>query len=622
MLENIHGPNDVKALDAKGRKALSADLRRVIIDTVARNGGHLASNLGTVELTVALHTVFDAPADKLIFDVGHQSYAHKLLTGRGEAFDRLRQRGGASGFLRPDESPFDVCATGHASSGISIALGLARARDLMGGKHSVCVVVGDGALTGGMCYEALNDAGESKTPLIVILNDNEMSISKNVGAMSGYLTGLRQSSPYRTLKRSLRSGLGRSGRVGTPILHALMRMRDSLRSLLIDGQFFEALGFEYQGPIDGHDTERLIRVLRRAKEAHAPVLIHVVTQKGHGYAYAEARPDDFHGVAPFFVDTGRLSQEGAPAYGSVMASELCRMAGTDARICAVTAAMPAGTGLTAFAQKFPERFFDVGIAEAHAVTMAAGLALAGMRPYVCVYSTFLQRAYDQLIEDVCMNHIPVTLLIDRAGLVGSDGATHQGAFDIAYLRQMPNMAVAAPRDARDLRRLMGLSLTLDGPIAIRYPRDASDMGPGMQERTEMKLGEWELLADGQDAIIFAVGRMVETALAASIELHGKGFSVGVVDARFIKPMDEALLREAAARVSLAVTLEEGVISGGFGAGVLEALARWGMKKDVLTLGMPDRFIEQGSIGEQMHDSGLTMGQVAGAIAARLEEGNA
>ncbi|MEA4897150.1 MAG: 1-deoxy-D-xylulose-5-phosphate synthase [Christensenellaceae bacterium] len=619
MLTNIRTPEDIKGLTPKQRIALAQELRGVIIETVSNNGGHLASNLGMVELTIALHTALNAPEDKLVFDVGHQTYAHKLLTGRCDRFFTLRQHGGITGFLRPDESPYDVCATGHASSGISTALGLARARDLMGARHAVAVVVGDGALTGGMCYEALNDAGQSKTPLIVVLNDNEMSISKNTGALSGYLTGLRQSGPYRSVKRALREGLSRMPHLGTPVLRVLTRLRDALRSLLIDGQFFEALGFEYQGPIDGHDTERLIRVLRRAVKAQRPVLVHVVTKKGLGYAYAEQRPDDFHGIAPFFVDTGRPASEGAAAYGAVMASELGAIAELDARVCAVTAAMPSGTGLTAFQQRFPERTFDVGIAEAHAVSMAAGLALAGMRPFVAIYSTFLQRAYDQLISDVCLQRLPVTLLIDRAGLVGSDGATHQGAFDLCYLCAMPGMAVAAPRDARDLRRLMRLSLTLDGPLAIRYPRDACDMGPGMQERTALALGEWETLAAGRDAVILAVGRMVETALAVSIELHGKGLGVGVVDARFIKPLDTAMLKRLSTEALLLVTLEEGVLAGGLGAAVLRQLADWNAPARVMALGLPDRFVEQGTVAEQLGDCGLTMPQIAEAIRSRLQE---
>ncbi|MEG1514998.1 MAG: 1-deoxy-D-xylulose-5-phosphate synthase [Clostridia bacterium] len=618
MLELITCPADLRKLTNAQLRDLAGEIREVIIDTVSKGGGHLASNLGAVELVLALHLVFDAPHDKLVFDVGHQAYAHKLLTGRYARFSTLRTRGGVAGFLRPDESPFDVCATGHASSAISTALGLARARDLMGDDNQVVAIVGDGAMTGGLCYEALNDAGQSGAPIIVVLNDNAMSISHNVGALSGYLTGLRQSTPYRRFKSGVRNGLDRLPRVGAPIKRALEKGRDALKLLFLDGQFFEALGFEYQGPIDGHDLKRLRKVLTQAKHAGRPVLLHVVTQKGHGYAYAEARPDQFHGVAPFFVDTGKAIGEQHVTSGQIMAAELTDMAQTDARVCAITAAMLTGTGLGAFAAAYPARFFDVGIAEGHAVSMAAGMALSGMRPYVAIYSTFLQRAYDQLIEDVCLQKLPVTLLVDRAGLVGSDGATHQGAFDLAFLRAMPNMTVAAPRDARDLRRLMRLSLAMDGPMAIRYPKDAQDMGPGMQKLGDMRVGEWELLADGENVMILAVGQMVERALGVSIELNGRGIVCGVVDARFIKPMDERMLFEVAKRVKLLVTLEEGVLAGGFGAAVLEALAQGGVRVAVLPLGMPDRFIEQGTTQEQTEDCGLSVEQVTSAIQARLK----
>ena len=619
MLEKIHTRADLCGLSRKELSDLAQEMRQVIIETVARNGGHLASNLGAVELTLALHRAFELPQDKLVFDVGHQSYAHKLLTGRWERFSTLRQRGGLGGFLRPDESDCDACVTGHASTAISTALGMARSRDIMGGRHQVVAVVGDGALTGGMCYEALNDAGQSGTRIIVVLNDNEMSISHNVGALSGYLTQLRQSSPYRSLKRAVRGGLDRVPKVGPGVLRALEKGRDALKSLFVDGKFFQALGFEYQGPIDGHDVGRMEKVFRRARDSAGPVLIHVVTRKGNGYAPAEQAPDQYHGVAPFFVDTGKAQDAGHTAYGQIMCSELKRMAETDARVCAVTAAMPGGTGLAGFGQAYPDRFFDVGIAEEHGVTMAAGLALAGMRPYVAIYSTFLQRAYDQILEDVCLQRLPVTLLVDRAGLVGSDGATHQGAFDLAYLCQMPGMTVAAPRDERDLRRLMALSLTMDGPMAIRYPKDACDMGPGMQERGPLQPGEWELLADGGDVMILAVGRMVELALTVSIELNGKELSCGVVDARFVKPMDAQRLEWAVGRAALLVTLEEGVVRGGFGSQVLGYLADKGLKASVLTLGLPDRFVEQGSVGEQMEDCGLTRDQVCCKILERLWE---
>ncbi len=617
MLESIQSPETLKGMSLKELNQLATEIREKLLQTVSVNGGHLASNLGVVELTIALHVVYDCPSDKLIFDVGHQAYAHKLLTGRGPRFDSLRKAGGIGGFPRTEESPYDAFTTGHASTALSAALGMARARDLMGGTHQVVAVVGDGALTGGMCYEALNDAGQSETAMVVVLNDNEMSISKNVGALSGHLTTLRQSNPYRRAKRAISAGLDKIPKVGRPILHSIERVRDSLKSLVIDDKFFGALGFEYQGPIDGHDIGRLIRVLRRAKLSGRPVLVHVVTKKGSGYEPAEDSPDVFHGVPPFDVVNGRIVKKSGMRNGQAMAAELAAIADSDIRVTAVTAAMPDGTGLKLFQKRHPDRFFDVGIAEEHAVTMAAGLAISGMRPFVAIYSTFLQRAYDQLIVDVCLQKLPVTILIDRAGLVGPDGATHQGAFDMAFLRSMPNMVVASPRDVRDLRRLLRLSLEHDGPMAIRYAQEADDMGPHMQENAPLEVGRWELLSAGEDAMILAVGRMVETALNAAIKLVGKGIRCGVIDARFIKPLDEAMLREAAERHPLIVTLEDGVLMGGFGSAVLEKLAELGIQTDVVTLGIPDRFIEQDTFSGQMAECGLTTPQVVEKILSRV-----
>lgn len=617
MLKDIQKPADLKRLSLAELQGLAQELRQEIIEVVSQNGGHLASNLGAVELTLALHYVFDCPEDKLVFDVGHQTYAHKLLTGRQEAFRSLRRQGGASGFARLEESEYDAFTAGHASTAISAALGMARTRDVMRGENHVVAVVGDGALTGGMCYEALNDAGHSRTRLIVVLNDNKMSIAPNVGAMSDYLSDLRQSRPYRTFKRVVRGLLERLPRAGTPALHFVEKLRDGLKTLFMDGQFFETMGFTYTGPVDGHDLKRLIHSLERAKRMEGPVLLHVITQKGKGFAPAESHPDAFHGVAPFFVEDGALRGSSVPSFGSVMGAELAAMAETDIRICAITAAMPQGTGLTGFAERFPERFFDVGIAEEHALTMAAGMASEGMRPYVCVYSTFLQRAFDQLLTDICRNSLPVTLMIDRAGLVGADGATHQGVFDLSYLRPIPNLVVAAPRDVRDLKKLIALSHAHEGPMAIRYPRDAEDMGPAMQSQQEFGIGQWELLADGADVMFFAVGRMVETAMQAAIELMGKGISAGTVDARFIKPMDEALLLEAAGRVRLVVTLEENALAGGFGEAVAERLQAAGCAVRTLALGVPDAFIGHGTIEQQLRRCGLDPLSVAERVRRAL-----
>lgn len=616
MLEQLKEPSDLRKLNNKQLEQLADELRKEIIDVVSECGGHLASNLGMVELTIALHYVFDTPDDKLIFDVGHQTYAHKLLTGRMEEFKHLRKKGGASGFPQTDESEYDSFTAGHASTAISAALGMARARDVMHDDYNVVAVVGDGALTGGMCYEALNDAGQTNTRMIVVLNDNAMSIAPNVGAMSKYLTHLRQSKSYRAFKRGVRRWLGKIPGLGLPLFHFLEKFRDMVKAWFLDGRFFDALGFEYIGPIDGHDLKHLIRVLKRSRDEKRPLLIHVVTQKGKGYQPAEQRPDCFHGVAPFFIDSGESKGISGIACGKIVARQLAEMAESDIRICSITAAMPSGTGMSEFGNIYPERFFDVGIAEEHAVTMAAGMAYQGMKPYVAVYSTFLQRSYDQIMMDVCRNNLPVTFLIDRAGLVGADGSTHQGVNDLSYLRSMPNMIVAAPRDIRDLKKLLALSQNIDGPMAIRYPKDGEDMGPGIQTQRNLKIGEWELLSAGEDVMIFAVGRMVQNAMQASIELMGKGINAGVLDARFIKPMDRKKIVMWAKAAKLLVTLEENVLAGGFGEGVLDILAQENINVPTMTLGVPDRFIDHASVDQQLEECGLSALKIAESILAR------
>ena len=620
MLEKIKSPSDLKKLNIKQLKQLAEEIRREIIDSVSENGGHLASNLGVVELTLAIHYVFDTPEDKLVMDVGHQAYAHKLLTGRYESFKKLRTRGGTSGFPQMEESEYDAFTAGHASTAISAALGMARTRDIMHGDYNVVAMVGDGALSGGMCYEALNDAGNNHTKMVVILNDNAMSIAPNVGAMSNYLTHLRQSKGYRSFKRGVRRWLGKIPVLGNPIFRFIEKFRDALKSLFVDGRFFDALGFEYIGPIDGHDLKHMIRVLKRTRDTEGPVLVHVVTQKGKGYKPAETRPDVYHGVAPFFVDSGAVKGEnGGVSCGKVVSRQLADMAETDIRICAVTAAMPTGTGLSEFQKIHPDRFFDVGIAEEHAVTMAAGMASLGMKPYVGIYSTFLQRSYDQIMMDVCRNSLPVTLLIDRAGFVGADGSTHQGVMDLSYLRSMPNMIVAAPRDVRDLKKMLSLSQEVDAPMAIRYPKDSEDLGPGIQSQRQFAIGEWELISDGSDIMIFAVGRMVQKAMQASIELMGKGISAGVMDARFVKPMDEKKLIEYAKKAKLVVTIEENVLAGGFGEGVLNILSEKGVRVPVMNIGVPDRFVEHGSVSQQLEECGMDEIQIARRIIRRYHE---
>lgn len=622
MLKDIQDPSQIKKLSIRELEALAAEIREELIRTVSENGGHLASNLGIVELTLAMHYVYDCPEDKFVFDVGHQSYVHKLLTGRYDRFSTLRRQGGLSGFPNSEESVYDTFVAGHASSAISAALGLARTRDIMHADNHVVAVVGDGALTGGMCYEALNDAGQSKTPMTVILNDNEMSISPNVGAMRHYLNGLRQSKSYRAFKRGVRRWLEKIPKIGIPIFHFIEKLRDALKLLFIDGQFFEALGFVYLGPIDGHDIKHMIRVLKRARDDSRPVLVHVLTQKGKGYRPAENHPDEFHGVAPFYIESGKSrAEDSITGCGKVVAHQLSEQAESDIRICVVSAAMVAGTGMSEFQQNHPERFFDVGIAEEHAVTMAAGMASAGMKPYVAIYSTFLQRSYDQMLIDVCRCNLPVTFLLDRAGFVGADGKTHQGLYDLSYLRSMPNLVIAAPRDVRDLKKMVDLSTKLNIPMAIRYPKEGLDLGPGLASQKDLEVGQWELLSDGTDVIFFAVGPMVQIAMQAAIELMGKQIHAGVVDARFIKPLDEELLLAKSRNTRLVVTLEENSVLGGLGEAIAHELAEHNCVSPMLILGAPDDFVAQGRISEQRSACGLSVEAICAKVVSAFESTN-
>ena len=620
MLKEIQSPKQLKNMSLRELEALAAEIRTELIQTVSECGGHLASNLGIVELTLALHYVFDCPEDKFVFDVGHQSYVHKLLTGRSENFNSLRKQGGIAGFPDAEESVYDTFIAGHASTAISAALGMARTRDIMHGGNHVVAIVGDGALTGGMCYEALNDAGQSQTPMTVILNDNEMSISQNVGALSRYLNGLRQSKSYRGFKRGVRRWLEKIPKIGMPIFRFIEKIRDALKLLFIDGQFFEALGFVYLGPIDGHDIKHMIRVLKRARDDKRPVLVHVLTQKGRGYRPAENHPDQFHGVAPFYIDSGkRRSSFDSTSCGKVVAHQLSEMADSDIRISVISAAMVAGTGMAEFQDAHPDRFFDVGIAEEHAVTMAAGMASAGMKPYVAIYSTFLQRSYDQMINDVCRCDLPVTFLLDHAGFVGADGKTHQGLYDLSFMRSMPNLVIASPRDVRDLKKLIELSASINKPMAIRYPKDGLDLGPGIAMQQPLKLGEWELLSDGEDVMFFATGPMVQIAMQATIELMGRNVRAGVVDARFIKPMDEKLLLEKCRNVSLVVTLEENSVLGGLGEGIAHILLENGVNKRTLILGAPDEFIAHARVSQQRHACGLSAEDICKKVLETMDE---
>ena len=617
ILEHIHSPRDVRSLDELELHILCDELRSFLVEQVSHTGGHLASTLGVVELTVAIHRVFDTERDRLVFDVGHQCYVHKILTGRAEQFPTLRQLGGISGFPKPGESVHDAFIAGHASNSVSVALGMARARTMLGQSYHVLSLIGDGALTGGLAYEGLNNAGASGEPLIVILNDNGMSIDRNVGAMSEHLSHLRTKPEYFAFKKAYHNALGRT-KLGRSLYEFNHTLKTGLKkAMLPNATMFEDMGFAYLGPVDGHDLTQLTNTLEWAKEMKQPVLVHVRTQKGHGYVPAEREPWRFHGVGPFDAATGR-APEAKESFSTVFGKALTELAVEDPRVCAITAAMEDGTGLTPFAERFPDRFFDVGIAEGHAAAMAAGLAKQGAVPVFAVYSSFLQRAYDQLLHDVALSGLHVVFAVDRAGLVGADGATHQGVFDLSYLRSMPNMIVAAPRDGRELKRMIALSTQVSEPMAIRYPKDCEDMGPGIQSHTEPVVGKGELLSTGE-VMIFAVGRMVQNAMLAVIELMGKGVSAGVVDARFVKPLDEKLILDQAKRAKLVVTVEENSLCGGFGEGVLHLLNDRGIKTECMLLGVPDRFIGHGTIQEQMIECGLDAYGIARSILNRLNE---
>jgi 1-deoxy-D-xylulose-5-phosphate synthase len=613
MLEKIKSSADLKQLNNDELKTLCAEIRHELIQTVSENGGHLASNLGVVELTVALHRVYDTPADKIVFDVGHQSYVHKLITGRYDQFGTLRKYGGISGFPKREESEYDCFETGHASTSISAALGLARARDFRKESYHVIALTGDGAMTGGMCYEALNDAGNAGTQLTVILNDNEMSIAPNVGALSGYLTHLRISAGWQSAKKRVR-GLKRVPVIGKWAYQRIHSTKRLLKTMMMrdnDVGFFEALGFQYFGPIDGHDLRSLEDTLRQAKLCNGPCVIHVLTKKGYGYEQAEKRPETFHGTPPFYIESGdRLKKPEDPSAGHRMADQLSEMAGADPRIVAITAAMPLGTGLDHFAEKFPDRLIDVGIAEEHAATMAAGMAAGGMRPYFAVYSSFFQRCYDQMIHDVCMQRLPVVFLLDRSGIGGEDGQTHHGVFDLAALIPVPGMTVLSPCDANELCAMLRWTITQDGPVAIRYGKD----GECMDETGEGEFvpGRWKILSEGKDVTLLATGSMVRIALKARDLLREAGIRAGVVNCPSVKPLDEDFLQNMDPAVPF-VTMEEHRTSGGFGAYVAERCRELGIPEPAACIGVPDRFIPHGSHGQLLEEAGLSPARIAERI---------
>ena len=624
LLARIVRPADVSRLGMDDLARLAGELRRVIIDQCSTGGGHLAPSLGVVELTLALFKAYDFESDKLIWDVGHQAYAHKLLTGRAERFHTLRQLDGISGFPRMAENPYDHFGVGHSSTSISAALGMAVARDLAGQKHEVVSVIGDGSMTAGLAYEGLNQAGDMGRRMVVVLNDNEMSISKNVGALSRFLSRkLSRPAPQR-FKREFESWLASIPRIGKDLAMYARRSEDSLKTFFTPGMLFEAFRFTYVGPIDGHDIPALVDVFEQTKGMDRPVLVHVLTKKGMGYKPAETNPTYFHGVGRFEPETGLVPAKpggGPKSYTEVVGGTLCRLADTDKRIVAITAAMPEGTGTDCFLQRHPERFVDVGICEPHAVTFAAGLAAQGFLPAVCIYSTFLQRSYDQIVHDVCLQNLGVKFFLDRAGLVGEDGATHHGIFDIAYLRHVPNLVFMSPKDEAELAQMVATAFATPGPVAVRYPRGVgigAEAPPPPAELEILPLGRGELLREGADVLVIALGSRVYPALEGAQELEAEhGLSVAVFNARFIKPLPVEQLLELAARFECIVTVEEGCLAGGFGSAVLECLADSGLMagKTIRRVGVPDAFIEHGKPKELRARAGIDKAGIKAAVVA-------
>ena len=595
ILEQIKGPEDLKKLTSEELSQLAEEIRAFLIEKISHTGGHLASNLGVVELTIALFRTFDLPEDKIIWDVGHQSYTHKILSGRRMEFDELRQYGGLSGFPKRKESPYDSFDTGHSSTSISAGLGIAQGRDILGEDYKVVSVIGDGALTGGMAYEALNNAARMKKNFIIILNDNKMSISENVGGMSRYLGGLRTGAGYNDLKKNVADTLERIPVVGGRMIDKIKRTKNSIKQLFIPGMLFENMGITYLGPVDGHNIPALCKVLKEAQKLDHAVLVHVLTKKGKGYEPAEKNPAHFHGVSPFDIKTGKpLAEKKYPTYTDVFSKKLCQLGETHPELVAVTAAMPDGTGVAAFGKKFPDRFFDVGIAEAHAVTSPAGMAAAGLRPVVAVYSSFLQRGYDQILHDVCIQNLPVLFAVDRAGLVGSDGETHQGIFDYSYLTSIPNMSVAAPKNLWELRAMLDFAMDYKAPFAIRYPRGTAYRG--LKEFMQpIAYGKGEIIYEEENIALLAVGSMVSTGEHVRAKLKEEGVSCTLANARFVKPFDKELVDRLAKNHRLIVTMEENVLQGGFGLPVTAYIHEHYPQVKVMNIALPDAYVEHGNV---------------------------
>lgn len=613
LLDHINGPQDLKALPVNQLDTLADEIRQFLIEKLSVTGGHLAPNLGVVELTLAMHYLFDSPADKFIYDVGHQSYVHKILTGRKDQFDTLRKNKGLCGFIKRTESEHDVWEAGHSSTSLSAAMGMALARDLKGGDNRVVALIGDGALTGGMALEALNHIGHEKKKMIVILNDNEMSIAPNVGALHHYLGKIRTDRHYQKAKDELQQLLSKIPAIGGKLAKTAERFKDSLKYLLVSGILFEQFGLTYLGPVDGHDMEQLLDILRQADSIQGPVLVHVLTVKGKGYSPAEADSFKWHGITPYKIESGQvLKAVGPPVYTDIFSDMMLELGERDPRIVAITPAMPGGSGLVKFAEKFPDRMIDVGIAEQHAATMSAAIAMEGLKPVYAVYSTFLQRAYDQVVHDICRQKLNVIFAIDRAGFVGPDGETHHGVYDIAYLRHVPNLVLMMPKDENELRRMLVTAVAYDdGPIAVRYPR-INGLGVELDPNPQpLEIGKWETVREGDSGVILAIGPMIQVAEEAAELLKREGINVQVVNARFIKPLDEEMLMTLADEGKQMIVLEEGSELGGFGGSILEFYSlkgKYGLP--IRIIGVPDRFIEHASIKEQRQEVGLTAERVA------------
>ena len=623
VLDSIHSPRDLKGLDVSILEELAEELRELLISTVSATGGHLAPNLGTVELTIALHTVFDTPRDKIVWDVGHQAYVHKILTGRKDRFHTLRQFGGISGFPRITESEYDTFGVGHASTAISAALGMATARDLRGEDYKVVAIVGDGALTGGEAFEGLNNAGGSKRDFIVILNDNRMSISPNVGALSRALTQVITTPLYNKIKTDIWELTGKLPRGSKRIRETVHRIEEGLKAMMVPGLLFERLGFRYFGPIDGHNLSRLLSVFHKIRKIRGPVLVHAMTVKGRGYKFAEEDATKFHGLGSFCPETGSTKSKKRPTYTEIFGRALVELAEKDDKIVGITAAMADGTGLVHLAEKLPNRFFDVGIAEQHAVTFAAGLALNGFKPVVAIYSTFLQRAVDQLIHDVALQNIPVVFVLDRGGLVGEDGPTHHGCFDLSYLRFIPNMIVMAPKDENELRDMLWTAIRYEkGPIALRYPRGESYGLPFKKDFRQIPIGKSEIINEGEDLAILAIGDRVIPACQLAERLKDNKISAHVINARFIKPLDMGMIGDIFRRFPLVITLENNTVVGGFGSAVAEILAEQDLEKICFRrFGLPDRFIPHGTYDDLFEELGLDLDNLASQIVSLVTRCN-